>query len=221
MNSFIDLKNGGVLQQLFEGSQGTQTQNFRSIEDLVRSVTGEDFAKGSPVKEEAAKATLEDKKKAVDEIISQLEERIQKERESTLEENVPIETVEEAPAPIEASSLYKIYRDRDENFECKISIQGAGLSAAQVRLIFDSSQWNFTFYGKLYKDGNCIVPIKRGIPLAEGSRGRARLEVIVDDQVFSPWEEEFLVEGSKKVQVEVKGQKRVQVSISNSTSNIE
>jgi hypothetical protein len=107
---------------------------------------------------------------------------------------------------INDSDYYKIYRDKEEIFECNISIQGAKLSSTQVRLIIDHDICNLVFYGKVYKEGKCKIPLKKMTFYPEGSMGRMRLEVIVDDSIFTPWEETFLVEGSKKVKVEIKSQ---------------
>jgi hypothetical protein len=46
----------------------------------------------------------------------------------------------------------------------------------------------------------------------EGTRGQIRLEVIVDDTVFSPWESSCVVEGAKKVTVDIKQKKQVSVN---------
>lgn len=107
---------------------------------------------------------------------------------------------------------YRIARDKDEVFECKISVEGTTLNEARARLVLDSEPWNLTFYGKIHPDGRCTVPIKKGLPLGEGSTGKIRLEVIAEDQLFIGWENEFLVEVSKKLSVEVKEQKKVKVS---------
>jgi len=109
----------------------------------------------------------------------------------------------------ENSSLYKIYRDKEEIFECNISVQGAKLSSSQVRLVFDHEICNLVFYGKIAKDGKCAVPLKKMNFYPEKSTGRVRLEVIVDDTIFIPWEETFIVEGAKKVTVQIKSQKKV------------
>jgi len=107
------------------------------------------------------------------------------------------------------SAHYKIYRDKEENFECNISVQGAKLSSSQARLILDHEICNLVFYGKVSKDGKCVVPLKKMTYFPEGTIGRIRLEVIVDDTIFTPWEETFIVEGAKKVTVQIKSQKKV------------
>jgi hypothetical protein len=79
-------------------------------------------------------------------------------------------------------------------------------------LVFDHEICNIVFYGKVYKDGKCIIPLKKMNFYPEGSSGRIRLEVIVDDTIFIPWEETFTVEGAKKVSVQIKPQKKINFS---------
>lgn len=116
----------------------------------------------------------------------------------------------------EETKNYKVFRDRDENFECNLSIEGASLTDAKARIVLESDAWNFVFYGKVYGDGRCVVPIKRGLPLVEGAIGNIKLEVIADDQLFVGWEDTFKVAVSKKVKVDLKEQRSVRVSFNNS-----
>jgi hypothetical protein len=102
------------------------------------------------------------------------------------------------------SKYYTFYRDRDEVFECKVTIEGT-ISTANVRLILNTDNWNIVFYGKIKRDGTCVIPIKRLSLFPHGTTGNASLEVIVDDVVFSAWENAFRVEESKKVKVQIKG----------------
>ena len=111
-----------------------------------------------------------------------------------------------------SSDIYKLYRDREESFECNISVEGASLASAQVRLIIDTNLLNIVFYGKLYKDGRCLVPLKKMTMLPEGTRGQIRLEVIVDDTMFMPWESSCIVEGAKKVSVDIKQKKGISIN---------
>jgi len=213
MNGFSDWKSGGSLQRIFEHSQNSGNRvlsNHGSLEDFYKSILGGEPTvptEPAPISEELEISKrraqeLLDTAKRVEELTNRVEDQLKK----------AIEPIEEVTPQTKA---YRVFRDRDENFECKISIQGAGLAAAEARIVLDTDLWNFTFYGKLYKDGKCLVQIKRGIPLPEGSRGRARLEVVVDDQLFIPWEDVFIVEGSKKVQAEIKDQNKVKVTIGN------
>jgi len=211
MNTFSSWKSGSALQNAFQTAESPQTTNFGSLEDFAKSILGEEFGK-SENELEAAKQRVADLAAHADRI-GELTTALEKKIEEASAEPEIFEEVEQA------TPAYRIFRDRDENFECKISIQGAGLAAAQARIILDCGLWNFTFYGKLSKDGKCLIPIKKGIPLPEGTRGRARLEVIVDEQLFIPWEDDFVVEGSKKVKAEVKGQKSIKVSFDNLSDN--
>ena len=216
MNLFSEWKSGKALQQALAPQEAPTVNSYGSIEDMIKGLLGVDYGK----KEETANESLEleaaqkrvqeltEATSRLTDLTNNIEKKIGELSEEEKEEDEPV--MEEEVQPV--GKAYRVFRDRDENFECKITIQGASLSAAQVRIILDCDLWNFTFYGKLRKDGSCMVPLKRGIPLPEGTRGRARLEVIVDDQVFVPWEDDFVVEGSKKVNVELKGQKAVQVS---------
>ena len=98
---------------------------------------------------------------------------------------------------------YKFYRDRDETFECKISVEGSSLVNSTARLMLETDQWNIFFTGKIYADGRCVVPIKRLAILPEKCIGKARFEVVIDDNIFVPWEQTFIVI-SKKITVEIK-----------------
>lgn len=122
-------------------------------------------------------------------------------------------TIQEAA---EAQHYYKLYRDKDETFECKISVEGTSLINSSVRLILETDTWNILFFGKIYKDGRCVVPLKKMSVFPEGLVGKARLEVIIDDMMFVPWEETFIVEGAKKVTVEIKPQTKVSVNLKDS-----
>jgi hypothetical protein len=129
---------------------------------------------------------------------------------SLLNEDDTIKIVTSSGEP--AKDAYQIFKDKDENFECNVSIEGANPDTAQIRLVLDSKVWNIVLYGELDKDGQCSVPIKKGIPLAEGTKGDIRLEIIVDDQLFVGWEDEFVITLSKKVNVKLGNQKGVKVS---------
>ena len=149
--------------------------------------------------------------------IKSLEERIQQELARTKKEPEPViedlSQEEEFLVVEDKSDLYKLYRDKEETFECSIQVEGASLSTTTARLIVESAHMNLVFYGKLHKDGRCVVPLKKMNMLPEGTRGQIRLEVIVDDTVFSPWETNCMVEGAKKVSVDIKNKKSVSVNL--------
>ena len=106
-------------------------------------------------------------------------------------------------------SAYKLYTDKTEIFECDISLEGAKLSDAIVRLVLETSDLNLMFKGKLSTSGKCRIPIKRlkGL-LGENTSGILKLEVIAEDTFFVPWKSKFAVETGKKVTVEVKSQQK-------------
>jgi TusA-related sulfurtransferase len=103
--------------------------------------------------------------------------------------------------------MYTLYTDKQELFECSISLEGASVKNSQARLIIESDNLNLLFKGTIDSNGKCAVPIKKLKNLLEEStKGKIRLEVIADDTYFTPWESDFEVETARKVTVEVKTQ---------------
>ena len=102
---------------------------------------------------------------------------------------------------------YKLYTDKQETFECELFLEGAELKDSSARIIVETQNLTLLFKGKINKEGNCKVPIKKlkGL-LDEDTTGNIKLEVIAEDTLIEPWQSEFVVETSKKVTVEVKGQ---------------
>ena len=102
---------------------------------------------------------------------------------------------------------YKLYIDKQEIFECKISLNGATMNEAKWRIVVKTDVLNLMFEGTIDNKGNCKIPIKRlrGL-LGEGIKGTMKLEVIAEDTYFQPWESNFVVDRAKKIKVEVKKQ---------------
>ena len=102
---------------------------------------------------------------------------------------------------------YKLYTDKQETFECDLFLEGADLKESSARILVETKDLTLLFPGKINEDGNCKVPIKKlkGL-LGEDTTGNIKLEVIAEDTLIEPWQSEFVVETSKKVTVEVKGQ---------------
>ena len=100
------------------------------------------------------------------------------------------------------NNYYPFYRDIEEVFECKVTIEGTAANSV-VRLLLETETWDVIFQGKIKKDGICSIPIKKLSLFPVGTIGKATLEVIVDDILFTPWENPFRIEESKKVEVEV------------------
>ena len=103
--------------------------------------------------------------------------------------------------------MYKLFTDKNELFECNISLQGASLKKSKARLVVETSEYSLLFNGTISKGGKCEIPIRKlkGL-IDEDTSGNIRLEVIAEDTFFTPWESDFEVETSKKVTVEVKSQ---------------
>ena len=102
---------------------------------------------------------------------------------------------------------YKLYTDKSEIFECKITLEGASLKDATSRMVVNTPDLKLMFEGTIDNQGNCKIPIRklRGL-LGEEDKGTMKLEVIAEDTYFLPWESDFIVNTSKKIKVEVKGQ---------------
>lgn len=127
--------------------------------------------------------------------------------------------------------MYTFYTDKTEIFECNIALQGAKLSDSKARLILESDDYNLVFYGSITKDGKCTIPVKRlKSVLSENTKGKVKLEVIAEDTYFEPWADQFDIETSKKVQVEVKSssktpiiestEKKVKVTVNNNLNQV-
>lgn len=105
--------------------------------------------------------------------------------------------------------MYKLYTDKQELFECDIQLEGASLTDSKARLVIETEDLALLFKGDINSKGKCQIPVKRlkGL-LGENVKGTIKLEVIAEDTYFTPWESDFEVEASKKVQVEVKSQNK-------------
>lgn len=104
---------------------------------------------------------------------------------------------------------YTIYLDKEETFECEASIKNASYKNSSARLIIESEDVNLVFYGNV--DKNTIsVPIKSLKKyFTESDSAKIKLEVIVENQLVTPWESEVLFENYNKVEIkEVKSVKQ-------------
>jgi hypothetical protein len=100
-------------------------------------------------------------------------------------------------------NYYPVFKDKFESFTCNVLVEGAKLHNTKARLILESEDWNLVFEGDIDQTGKCTIPIKKLNILDEGTVGKIRLEVIADNTIFSPWEDDFKVRLSKKVEVQV------------------
>lgn len=100
--------------------------------------------------------------------------------------------------------MYTLYTDKSEDFKCNIGVEGADITNTHARLVLENSTMNILFEGRVDKNGDCVIPIKKlKHILPEGVEGNLKLEVIADDTYFSPWEDNFIVKVNKRVTVEV------------------
>ena len=116
---------------------------------------------------------------------------------------------------------YKLYTDREENFNCDISLEGARLKDSFARIILESRDVNLVFNGTIDAGGKCEIPIKPLKHLLENNdTGKMILEVVADDTYFSPWESNFIVDSFKKLEVKINessipSKPRISVSVAN------
>lgn len=110
------------------------------------------------------------------------------------------EDIEESNS--ESEDYYKLFKDKSEDFICDIAVEGVSQNDTEVRLIVESDDWTLMFVGEI-KNGKCIIPIKKLNILNEGQVGNIKLEVNADGNLFTPWEDRFIVKVSKKVTVNI------------------
>ena len=214
INNYINQmnRNGGI-------------SSFGSVEDLIRTSLGGSFIdKNPPKEEEKIEAEIEiPEDEEIEEIINSSIQRLKNfdpssykkkpasfhREEPEIPKNLYREEREEIKIPkkqetvsSKISNYYPFYRDIEEVFECKVTIEGTA-SNSIVRLLLETETWDVIFQGKIKKDGICSIPIKKLSLFPVGTIGKATLEVIVDDILFTPWENPFRIEESKKVEVEV------------------
>jgi hypothetical protein len=96
---------------------------------------------------------------------------------------------------------YTIYVDRDTVFECEASIKNASYKNSSARLIIESEDVNLVFFGIV--DKNTIsVPIKSLKKyFTENDTAKIKLEVIVENQLVTPWESEVEFDSYNKVEI--------------------
>lgn len=199
--------------------------SFGSVEDLIRTSLGGSFVdKNPPKEEEKIESEIEiPEDEATEEIINSSIQRLKnfdpstyKKKSTSFREEEPQNPKdlyrgerEEIKIPKKQETVsskinnyYPFYRDIEEVFECKVTIEGTA-SNSIVRLLLETEAWDVIFQGKIKKDGICSIPIKKLSLFPVGTIGKATLEVIVDDILFTPWENPFRIEESKKVEVEV------------------
>lgn len=97
--------------------------------------------------------------------------------------------------------MLKLYKNKNQEFSCKIKIEGADKSTAKPRLVLypDNDSRNIFFEGKI-EDGICKINVLPNLSITE--TGKAVLEVIVENSIiFQPWNTEYEII-TEKVKVE-------------------
>jgi hypothetical protein len=141
-----------------------------------------------------------------------IKENVDKEIENEEVEKVPEipeeeeEVIEEVEEPIiekaDETEYYNLFLDKNENFSCDISIEGANINETEARLVIESDDWILLFKGEI-KNNKCLIPIRKLNILKEGQIGNIKLEVISEGNIFIPWEDEFKIKKSKNITVKV------------------
>lgn len=124
-----------------------------------------------------------------------------------IKESEDIEEFENYEEESTDDDSYVLYKDKAEEFVCDIAIEGVSQKDTEVRLIVESSDWTLMFKGEI-NNGKCIIPLRKLAILNEGQRGNIKLEVNADGNLFTPWEDEFIVKVSKKVTVNINESKK-------------
>jgi len=106
--------------------------------------------------------------------------------------------------------MLKLYKNKNQEFSCKIKIEGADKSTAKPRLILypNNDSRNVFFEGKI-EDDVCKINVLPNLNISQN--GKAVLEVIIENSIiFQPWNTEYEII-SEQVKVE-------EINISNSFS---
>ena len=130
-------------------------------------------------------------------------------------------------------SAYTIYLDKEETFECEVSIKNASIKDSSARLIIESEDLNLVFFGTVSKD-TITVPIKSLKKyFTESDSAKIKLEVIVENNLVTPWESELIFDSYNKVEIkeiknvkskpliEIKVKEDKKVQLENKTKEIE
>jgi len=99
--------------------------------------------------------------------------------------------------------MYKLLKDKNNEFQCEIKLVGASTQTAKVRLFLEGSGCEYSFKGSIEGDRVRVNmgKLKKFESLLES--GKIRLEVVADDTLFVPYESTYELEESKGVTVEV------------------
>ena len=105
---------------------------------------------------------------------------------------------------------YKLFLDKNNLFECDIQLQGASIKNSFARIILEGKDHSYVFNGQIDEYGHCSVEMNKLKNIFENNEtGTIKLEVVADDVYFSPWEDGYQTDLSKKIEVVVKEQEEV------------
>jgi hypothetical protein len=99
--------------------------------------------------------------------------------------------------------MYRLLKDKNNEFQCEIRLEGTSAKNAKARLFLEADGCEYVFSGKIQNE-RCIIPLgrlKKYANLLES--GNIRLEIIAEDTVFTPYENTYELDQEKKVTVEV------------------
>jgi hypothetical protein len=99
--------------------------------------------------------------------------------------------------------MYRLLKDKNNEFQCEIRLEGATAKDAKARLFLEADGCEYVFSGRIQNE-RCIIPmgrLKKYTNLLES--GKIRLEIIAEDTVFAPYENTYELDEEKKVTVEV------------------
>jgi hypothetical protein len=88
--------------------------------------------------------------------------------------------------------MLRFHGDRKQVFECKIKIVGADAKDSTTRLVLQDGDTNRIYEGKVDVLGNCKIDIP-ALHGFENSKGKATLEVRVNDVIFEPYKNDYLI----------------------------
>lgn len=99
--------------------------------------------------------------------------------------------------------MYRLLKDKNNEFQCEIRLEGTTARDAKARLFLEADGCEYVFSGKIQNE-RCTIPmgkLKKYANLLES--GKIRLEIIAEDTVFTPYENTYELDQEKKVTVEV------------------
>lgn len=109
---------------------------------------------------------------------------------------------------------YKLFLDKNNLFECDIQLQGASIKNSFARIILEGNEHSYVFNGEIDQHGHCSIEINKLKNIFEGNQtGIIKLEVIADDVYFSPWNDSYNTDLSKKIDVVIKEQEEIKKPI--------